>query len=63
MKIKKTRAEKREEKQKKLKEKQASFSDQVKKMKASGDYQGDVKKFTKWKGAQKNIEPLTDETV
>ena len=42
---KKLKSEKREEKKQKLKNKQAGFSDQVKKMSVNKDYIGDAKKF------------------
>ena len=44
---KKFKSEKREEKKQKLKNKQAGFSDQVKKMAVNKDYTGDAKKFVK----------------
>ncbi|MBU4331879.1 hypothetical protein KKD19_06645 [Patescibacteria group bacterium] len=42
---KKLRAEKREEKKEKLKNKQVSLADQIKKVKTNRNYRGDVKKF------------------
>lgn len=45
--LKKLKSEKREEKKKKIKTKQASLSDQLKRMAVNKDYTGDAKKFVK----------------
>ena len=44
-KIKKLKAEKRDELRVKLKQRQAGLAEQVRKMKTNKDYAGDVKKF------------------
>lgn len=45
--MKKIKAEKREEKRKRLKSKELGFSAQRKRMESTKNYQGDVKKFVK----------------